>query len=139
MKSDVEPSHSKETEPPAKWHIPWHLFVEKVPLMLMSLFACGITVHTQGRGGAIQSLETVSWVARIANALVSYANYLGLFFWPHDLAVLYPHPMNALSARDAVGKAWLLAIVSAAVLLSWRRMPYLAGRMAMVLWACSCR
>lgn len=32
--------------------------------------------------------------ARVENALVSYARYLGMTFWPVDLAVFYPHPVH---------------------------------------------
>ena len=32
---------------------------------------------------------------RLSNALVSYAKYLLLAFWPNDLAVFYPFPGRA--------------------------------------------
>ena len=67
-----------------------HLLVEKIPLLLLAAADSALTVHTQVN--AIQSLEAVSWPARIANGLVAYVSYLGCFFWPRGLAILYPHP-----------------------------------------------
>ena len=101
------------------------LLVEKIPLFVLSLAGCVITIYTQGQGGAIQALKLVSGTARIANCGAAYANYLGLFFWPRGLAVLYPHPLDAYNRHDAIVKACLLAAVSLAVVLLRRRMPYL--------------
>jgi hypothetical protein len=150
MKTDGEPSHSKdpnydfeaadaiqtttETLAPARdlaaprisrRRFPWHLLIEKIPLFALSVADCLITVFTQSDGGAIQSLGIVSWTARIANTPVAYANYVGSFFWPRGLAVLYPHPLDDYRFSEAVWKAVLLAVVTAAVLLLRRRMPYL--------------
>jgi Tfp pilus assembly protein PilF len=105
--------------------LPWHLLIEKVPLIVLSLFDCLITIYTQSDGGAIQSLATVSLAARIANTFVAYMNYVGCFFWPRGLAVLYPHPLDSFSRRDAFLMAWLLVLLSAGALFAWRRMPYL--------------
>ena len=69
------------------------LLIEKIPLLLLSVADSALTIHTQV--AAIQSLESVSWRARIANALTAYVSYLGCFFWPQGLAVLYPHPSMA--------------------------------------------
>jgi len=44
----------------------------------------------QRHGGAVSTSVTIA--ARIENAIVAYAMYLQNMFWPHDLAVLYPHP-----------------------------------------------
>jgi len=94
-------------------------------LALLALADCAITLYTQGDGGAIQSLEIVSWKARLANLPIAYANYIGNFFWPQRLAVLYPHPCDSVDFHDAIYKAILLIVISVAAFLLWRRMPYL--------------
>ena len=154
MKSDGEPSHSKDQaakllaaadpacpasepwtpareiaptieRPPSRRRYPWHLLIEKITLFALSFAGCLITLFTQGDGGAIQSLELVSWKARIANTPIAYANYIGSFFWPRNLAVLYPHPLDGINLNEAVLKASILAVITAAALVLWRRMPYL--------------
>ena len=108
---------------PKTQRIPWHLFIEKIPLMLLSVAASVLTVHTQVN--AIQSLESISWFSRISNALVAYVSYLGCFFWPSGLAVLYPHPSEGISAGTAWAAVAILAAVSASVFFWRRQVPYL--------------
>ena len=38
------------------------------------------------------SLDSLPFGPRLANALVSYATYIGKMFWPTGLAVFYPYP-----------------------------------------------
>ena len=68
------------------------------------------------------SLESVPIPARIANALISYAVYLGQFFWPVGLAAFYPRSEN-LPAWQVGGAFLVLAAVSAGRPLSWRKQP----------------
>jgi len=65
------------------------LVIEKVPLVLLSAGAAVAAVLSQGEN--IASLEKLSILARIANALNSYVVYIGQFFWPFGLAAFYPH------------------------------------------------
>jgi Flp pilus assembly protein TadD len=98
--------------------------LEKVPLLLLCVVASALTLWAQAKGGAIRSVELVPLGARLANALVAYATYLGKLVWPADLAVLYPYPERP-PVGEAVGAALLLAAVSVACLRLWRRRPYL--------------
>ena len=66
----------------------------------------------------------LSFPARAANAVVSCARYLGKTFWPHDLAVFYPHPAH-WPALAVAGAALLLGTISFLALGSARRHPYL--------------
>ena len=109
--------------PLRRWQASWHLLIEKIPLLLLSLADSALTIHTQV--AAIQSLEAVSCPSRIANSLVAYVSYLGCFFWPKGLAILYPHPVSGFSAGTALAAALVLAAVSAGVFLGRRRAPYL--------------
>ena len=63
---------------------------EKLPLFAMA--ACGsvFTFLAQRQFGAMAVLEPVSFGARLANAVMSYAVYLRDWFWPSNLAVFYP-------------------------------------------------
>ena len=50
---------------------------------------------------------------RLSNALVSYAKYLLLAFWPNDLAVFYPFPKAGIPAWQIIGAALLLIGITA--------------------------
>ena len=99
------------------------LLLEKVPFFLLSVASCVITFLVQRKGGAVSTALTLD--ERIANALVSYARYIGKMFWPKNLSILYPHPGHWLAWQVMVSAGLLLA-VSAAVILMARRRPYLA-------------
>ena len=71
------------------------LLVEKVPFLLLSTFVCMITYVAQKNAGMMSAALTglsLSFGARLENALVSYVRYLGKLFWPVDLCALYPYP-----------------------------------------------
>ena len=62
---------------------------------------------------------------RIANALVSYAGYIGKMIWPHNLAVFYPPP-DMVPTWQAGVAALFLVLVSILVIRTARQRPYLA-------------
>jgi protein O-mannosyl-transferase len=66
------------------------VFWEKIPFFLLSAGSCVLTALAQSR--AMSPLARLSLGARAANALVSYARYLGKTLWPTGLAVPYQHP-----------------------------------------------
>jgi protein O-mannosyl-transferase len=68
------------------------LILEKAPFFALSAVSCVVTFLVQQRSGALIPLENLPFDARLGNAFVSYARYLGKIFWPLDLVVLYPHP-----------------------------------------------
>src|ERR1044071_8184179 len=63
---------------------------EKVPLFALAAASAVITFAAQSHGGAVRTLAHAPIAFRLPNALVSYAKYLLLTFWPNDLAVYYP-------------------------------------------------
>ena len=65
---------------------------EKLPLFFLVAVSSAITFYAQKHGGAVASLDVIPFQARIANALVSYASYIGKMIYPFKLAVPYPHP-----------------------------------------------
>jgi hypothetical protein len=65
---------------------------EKTLWFAMAAGSCVVTYLAQASGGAVQGIDEVGFGARLANASVSYALYLGHAFWPGALALYYPHP-----------------------------------------------
>jgi tetratricopeptide (TPR) repeat protein len=106
--------------------VPWrHLFLEKSPLLALTLGSCVVTYIAQQRGDAISGVESLSFGLRMSNALVSYVAYLGKTFWTSSLAVYYPHSFANLPWWQTAGSSLILIIVTLAVLLRLGR-PYLA-------------
>jgi tetratricopeptide (TPR) repeat protein len=99
------------------------LALEKVPFFALAAASSAITFFVQKAGGSVT--EALSLPARLANAAVSVARYLGKFAWPADLAVLYPHPGSWPVAAVAAAVA-LLAVLSVGAWTQRRRRPWLA-------------
>jgi len=95
-----------------------YLVKEKVPLFLLAAVCSVVTVIAQRQESALRTLGEYSFSARMGNAIVSYARYIGHTLWPTRLAPIYPHtgvpPMSQIAAA-----AVLLVLVTAVVI--WRR------------------
>lgn len=98
--------------------------LEKIPLFCLSAAASVLVVMTEQKAGALTSLDALPMASRIANALVSYAAYLGKAVWPVHLAFFYPHPV-AIPAGTVLLSLAVLAGISCLVLMRGRRFPYL--------------
>src|SRR3989442_14137759 len=83
------------------------LVVEKMPLLALAAAAGVMEMVAAQRAGAVGHLARFPLEARLANALVSYARYLGKTLWPSGLAVFYPYP-SAWPAPQLAGAAGLL-------------------------------
>jgi protein O-mannosyl-transferase len=101
-------------------------FLEKLPLFGLAIALSILTIIVQRHGGAVVSFSQLPLSLRLANAIVSYAAYIGKFVWPTGLAVFYPHPLHGLASWPVAGSALMLAALSLAVLAAFRRAPYLA-------------
>jgi len=97
---------------------------EKIPFFVCSFFSCAITIYSQHKAGAINSLDTIPIALRIENALTAYVSYIGKTFWPTDLAVLYPFPLF-IPLWQVIGSLFVILFISAAALWAGRRYPYL--------------
>jgi len=73
----------------------------------------------------VASMAKVPFGPRLANAVVSYARYIGKTFWPADLAAFYPYQMH-WPVWEIAGSAALLALLSGLVIWRARAQPYLA-------------
>ena len=100
------------------------IFVEKAPFLSLSTASCILTYLVQQRGGAMQMMEPMPLSYRIANAIVSYAQYIIDMFWPARLAVLYPFPLH-WQLWQIAGAAAILLVISASSIMLARRAPHL--------------
>lgn len=108
----------------AVWRrIPWRLFMEKVPFVLLTAAFAVVTLFTQQI--TIESTDTLPMRVRIANALVAYVTYLGKSFWPFELSVFYPHPRETLPLWKAIAAFIVLAGMTMGAIAARRRHPYL--------------
>ena len=99
------------------------LLSEKVPLLLLVVVSCALTIWSQGE--ALVPIEHLPLRWRIGNALISYVVYMGHFFYPVGLVVLYPRLDLDLPLWKIVGAFLLLLAITAVALLGRRRCPYL--------------
>jgi tetratricopeptide (TPR) repeat protein len=100
------------------------LLLEKLPLLGLSLVSAIVTVQAQTAGGAVRSMAEYSFPIRLENAIVAYARYIGVMFWPSKLSPMYPHPGTSLAAWQVCGALLLLLAISALVI-ALRRKRYL--------------
>jgi protein O-mannosyl-transferase len=103
----------------------WRLLAEKIPFLALSAALCVVTYRIQQHGGALLRLQDFPLGSRIGNALISYARYIGMMFWPRHLAGLYLRSGEWPLWEVVLAAAGLLS-VSALVVAQRRRRPYLA-------------
>ncbi len=93
--------------------------------VLSAFSGLGIDDDTRpGPGGAIQSTNIISFSDRLVNAIVSYARYVEMFFFPTNLGAWYPFDPDLGAARLAVS-AFLLIVITAASIWQINRRKYL--------------
>lgn len=66
------------------------LVLEKLPHFGLVVASCMVTSIAQERGGAISSLGSLPFVARLGNAALAVTSYVGATLWPQGLACIYP-------------------------------------------------
>src|SRR6266513_1036124 len=103
----------------------WPLVREKLPLFALVAASAVVTTVAQSRGGAVRTFTDAPVALRLSNALISYAKYLLLAFWPNDLAVFYPFPGTDFPAGQIIGAALLLIGITAFCFLQRKVRPYL--------------
>jgi len=101
------------------------LVMEKIPLFVPVVISSCLTFMAQQSSGAVKTLESFSLKVRIANAFVSYVNYVVKAIWPHNLTVFYPHPGNALSLWQVFGAILLVGGASFLAIRSLKNYPYI--------------
>ena len=101
------------------------LLCEKLPLFALVAASAVITSLAQSHGGAVRTFQEFPVALRLANALVSYAKYLLLTFWPNDLAVYYPFTTAGTPAWQIICAAFLLIGITALCFFQRKSRPYL--------------
>ena len=92
------------------------LLLEKLPLALMAVASCVVTVYTQSGGHAIVTLAAFPLVTRLATIALSYFGYLQKLFVPVNLAPIYPW---SKAPNYAAAAACAAALAVATILLLW--------------------
>jgi tetratricopeptide (TPR) repeat protein len=99
--------------------------VEKIPFFVIAVALSVVTILTQKVGGVMVDTTTIPLKARVVNAFLSYAKYIGKMFWPRDLAVLYPFRIGGISFWQVASCALLLLVISVLVICFGRKRRYL--------------
>jgi len=102
-----------------------HLLMEKIPFFILSAISSVITVVVQQRTGAVKDIAQYSLIARVANAMTSYINYIVKMFWPARLSIFYPHPGDAFEMTTVIICGLLLIAITAIVIWQARSRGYL--------------
>jgi tetratricopeptide (TPR) repeat protein len=102
---------SKRGKTGTKHSLPY-LLTEKVPLFAMVLASCIVTFINQKKIGAMSPIENLSLLVRLANASISYMQYIIKMIWPAGLTVYYPHPGYNVSVLYAVISAIFLLVIT---------------------------
>jgi hypothetical protein len=113
--------HDDDSIPQRSWSA---LILEKIPLATLALTSSVVTFLAQRSGGAVSNFELLSVGQRLANAVVSYARYLGDTFWPTRLALMYPY-RGHWGASAVIGAVALLIAVTILCIALRRRQPWL--------------
>jgi tetratricopeptide (TPR) repeat protein len=108
------------------------LLSEKIPLLALSAaFTAGTLLVARGEGNTLPGLDALPLPARVGNAFLSYAAYLGKAAWPARLSVVYPHPWAFPETVPVLATAasvlLFLALWGAAIRLRRSRPWLLAG------------
>jgi tetratricopeptide (TPR) repeat protein len=98
-----------------RWSVISRLVIEKLPFFALAAAAGVITLLVQERVGAVKTITVYPMAARVGNAFVSYARYLGKFFVPVDLAAFYPHPVYWPLISVIAAACLLVALTTSAV------------------------
>ena len=100
------------------------LLLEKVPLLALSGASAAITVFAQRSGNAFESLGHIPLHLRLENAIYAYAKYVVKIFWPINMALIYPHPLDKLTFFQVGLSTIFLIVVSLLVWQSRKQRPY---------------
>lgn len=99
------------------------LVIEKIPLFVVAGGNCLLTLLVQDR--SLVSIEHLPLWWRIDNAIIAYVTYLGQFFYPVGLSVLYPRPGLDLPLWKVFAAFLVLASITTAAFIGRRRYPYI--------------
>ena len=102
------------------------LIIEKIPFFMLSVLFSALTFWIHKTHSDVMSVEHSGSAGRIENVILSYVNYLGKFFWPSNLAVIYPYP-KSFDGMEVLFAALALLAISVICILQLSRRPWLAA------------
>lgn len=100
------------------------LLIEKIPLFVLSAISSYITLIAQKASGAVESLDVLPLGTRILNAIDAYAKYIGMLFYPRNLAISYPYNFG-ISLSGIILPAIVLIAITAFCVWQMHRRKYL--------------
>lgn len=105
------------------------VFVEKFPLVALSLISSILTVLAQKTGGAVVSMENVPLSERLSVAARSLITYLWKLAVPRDFIPYYPYPKNISlgSPEYVLAVALVIGITVCCVLVARRHKLWLTA------------
>jgi protein O-mannosyl-transferase len=125
---DYWPLGRWKPEPPQQWNsgVLWRLAIEKLPMVLLAVVVGAVIVGSTNSGDETYWSDTCfRWSWRLENVPISYVTYLGMFFYPANLAIPYPRMESDLSLWKVAGAVLVLAVLTGAALIVGRKRPYL--------------
>lgn len=118
-------SRDKRDKRPRTGIVLMRLAKEKIPLFALVAASCLVTFAAQRSGGAVQPMESLPFMDRVVNAIVSYFLYIEKMVWPTDMAFFYPYPVHTLPLWQPLGAGLLLLVITVLVIRTARRKPFL--------------
>ncbi len=110
-----------------RWKTVYPLILEKAPLFIVAAISSVITFIVQQKGGSVASIDAITLKIRIANALVSYLEYIGKMVWPVNLAFFYPYSNikdNSIFFLEAAAAFVVLVSITVLMVFTVRRYKY---------------
>lgn len=101
------------------------LLLEKVPLLAMVVASSLVTVSAHNAEILTTLRERYDLAWRLGTVPLSYVSYLGMFFYPVDLAIPYPRPELELPYGWIAAAVGLLAVLTLIAVLLRRKRPCL--------------
>jgi protein O-mannosyl-transferase len=100
------------------------LLWEKVYFILLTIIFSILIIWTQDKQGALASIERLPLFERIANAIISYFNYLEKIICPANMAVFYPYNFSVPVWKVSISFI-VLVIITIAVIDYIKKLPFL--------------
>jgi Tfp pilus assembly protein PilF len=97
------------------------LLVEKIPFLVLSILACGMTLKAAGR--MVEPLAQFPFLPRAINALLTYFRYVEKMVWPADLVAVYPLEFR-WSGAEVLTAGLFFIVVSITAVRLWKARPF---------------
>lgn len=102
---------------------PMRLFIEKVPLLVLSAGSSTITYMVQQSAGEI--VTDYTFLERASRACISYFEYIYKMIWPVNLAVFYPFVETPPSNMKVLFSLFVLLLITGVVFRIRKNCPFL--------------